>query len=63
MFRVKVKEHQISVSPKLVVRTAERLWRLSPEVRDHAAEAARKRLDGDRPRKQDAAIVVAMRGV
>ena len=60
---LKLKKGEIQVPQRLVIRMAERLCKLgNPTRRQHYIERARKRLEGEHPRKSDAAAVLAAGG-
>jgi hypothetical protein len=59
MAGLKLKGEEIHVSDALVVRMAERLWKLgTDERRANCAERARKRLEAGQRRKNDIAVVI-----
>jgi hypothetical protein len=50
---------EISVPDRLIVRIANRVWRLSPAQRAHHVERARQRIETGRFGRNDAATVLA----
>ena len=56
---IKAGKTELTISPTRLVRHADRMAGWSPERRNLAAEAAKKRLHGKHPRKRDAATALA----
>jgi hypothetical protein len=59
MATLKIDSDEIRVSDSLVIRMAERMWKLGTEVRRAAyAERARKRVTAGRRGKNDVAVII-----